>query len=294
MIKFLKHIIKKINSEKSDLSKSDRIKNYKNNGNVPWSYGYHDFKESVITQHINDDNFLENLSHKKSLEGYGYRLDERVIEYPWIFSKLRVENSKILDAGSTFNFEFIVNHPLIAQNSVTIYTYAPESNNFIDKGVSYLFGDLRELPFKDSWFDVVVSQSTIEHIDMDNSIYGYKTEHLKDAGKKSYEFVTAVKEMLRVLKSQGTLLLTFPFGKFENHDFFQQFDEEMLNVILDLLIDRGITEVTFFRYDNDSWNFAAKEELKSVVSYNPHTGRGKLNDGAAHCRSIACIHFIKN
>ena len=39
--------------------------------------------------------------------------------------------------------------------------------------------------------------------------------------------------------------------------------------------------------------FANKKELVNVVSYNPHTGKGKQNDNAAHCRSVACVEFIK-
>ena len=100
--------------------------------------------------------------------------------------------------------------------------------------------------------------------------------------------------MIRVLKRKGTLLVTFPYGKFENHGFFQQFDNEMLDRILNIFKSFGSCNVTFFEYKKDSWNFTNKEDLVDVVSYNPHTGQGKLEDGAAHCRSVACLHFIKS
>ena len=129
---------------------------------------------------------------------------------------------------------------------------------------------------------------------MDNSIYGYDITHNEDSNKKSYEFLLAVIEMVRVLKAKGALLLTFPYGKFENHGFFQQFDDEMLDRVLNLFESLGKCQVTFFQYKNDSWNFASKDDLANIVSYNPHSGKGELDDGAAHCRSIACLHFIKN
>jgi hypothetical protein len=148
--------------------------------------------------------------------------------------------------------------------------------------------------FKDNVFDFVVSQSTIEHIDMDNSMYGYELSFNKDNTCKSYEYIIAVKEMIRVLKSKGTLLLTFPFGKFENHGFFQQFDTEMLNKILGLFENKGNHSITFFQYKNDSWNFAKINEVSESESFNPHTGKGKKDDFAAHSRAIACVEFNKN
>jgi hypothetical protein len=96
-----------------------------------------------------------------------------------------------------------------------------------------------------------------------------------------------------VLKSDGKLLLTFPYGKFENHGFFQQFDREMLDRVLELFRKQGTYELTFFRYLNGGWNFCEQEDCADIVSFNPHTGRGKLDDGAAHCRSVCCIEFTK-
>ncbi|NMH86359.1 methyltransferase domain-containing protein [Flavivirga algicola] len=294
--KVAKYILRK-NKEKKN--KNDRqallreVEEYIDKGREPWSKGYHQYKQEVIVKSINDQGFLEKIKIKAPLNNYGYRLDERVVEYPWIFSKLNVKKQKLLDAGSTFNFDFIVNHPILKNKDLTIFTFAPESNNFCNKGVSYVYGDLRNIVFKDNLFDVVISQSTIEHIDMDNSIYGYDVKHNEDINRKSYDYILAVREMIRVLKNKGTLLLTFPFGKFENHGFFQQFDEEMLNKILELFQNIGTYKLDFFHYKKQGWEFAKQAELVDVVSYNPHTGKGKHEDGAAHCRSVVCIHFIK-
>jgi hypothetical protein len=96
------------------------------------------------------------------------------------------------------------------------------------------------------------------------------------------------------VKPNGKLLLTFPFGKYEYHGFFQQFDSEMFDKILNLLENSGIVKTDFLKYEKAGWRFAQKDELLLVESFNPHTGKGKGNDGAAHCRSIACVEFIKN
>jgi ubiquinone/menaquinone biosynthesis C-methylase UbiE len=128
---------------------------------------------------------------------------------------------------------------------------------------------------------------------MDNSIYGYDLKKLDTIADKSYEYLKAVKELIRVLKSGGTLLITFPFGKFENHGFFQQFDDEMLTRTEVLLQPFGTIETDFIQYINQGWQFAQRNEMHDVRSYNPHTGVGKTDDGAAHCRGICLIQFIK-
>ena len=89
------------------------------------------------------------------------------------------------------------------------------------------------------------------------------------------------------------LLLTFPYGKFENHGFFQQFDNEMLQKLLVLLNNLGKTEIDFFLYTVEGWTWSDEKKTSSTESYNPHTGKGKGNDGAAHCRGICCIKFLK-
>jgi ubiquinone/menaquinone biosynthesis C-methylase UbiE len=177
---------------------------------------------------------------------------------------------------------------------MTIYTYAPEVNNFNNKGISYIYGDLREVPFNDRWFDDIVCQSTLEHFDMDNSIYGYVEGSKKIFGEKSYDFMKAVVELERVLKNKGLLLITVPFGRYEHHGFFQQFDKEMIKRITSFLQTRGSLNNIYFKYIEQGWHLSNEEECESSYSFNPHTSVGKGNDGAAHCRAICCIRYIKD
>ncbi len=268
-------------------------KEYLDNGQIPWSTGYLSFRNEKISEVLKDVNNLQTFAKNQIPPEFGYRLDERIVEYSWIFSQLPQQKVKLLDAGSTFNYDFIVSQEILQNKELSILTYAPESPNFNEKRISYLYEDLRNIPFKDNYFDIVVSQSTIEHIDMDNSIYGYDITHNEEETRKSYEYLRAIKEMLRVLKNNGMLLLTFPFGKFEHHGFFQQFDTEMLKKLLTVLDNQGDYRLDFFRYTEKGWITCNEDDCKDIISYNPHTGRGKGTDSAAHCRSICCIKFIK-
>ena len=268
--------------------------NFFKNGQIPWTEGYDNHKEESINKSISDFSILDEFTKKLLPANYGYRLDERIVEYPWIFANLKKGKTVFLDAGSTFNFDYILNSELLENKEKYIYTFYPEHKSFNHKKISYVYGDLRDLPFKDNFFEEIVCQSTIEHIDMDNSIYGYDLKStLEVVTNKSYQYLKVIEELLRVLKTNGQLLLTFPFGKFENHGFFQQFDDEMLSRITDEMKDLGSYELTFFKYLPDGWIFSTQDECNDSISFNPHTQIGKKDDFAAHSRAICCVKFIK-
>lgn len=291
MINKLKLLIK--SSFNPPETAEQKIKKYIKSGMIPWSEGYKEFKWQQITQVINDEQIINNFKLQKAISNFGVALDERIVEYPWIISNLFSVPNKILDAGSTFNFKEIIDNKIIAIKKKTILTYFPESPNYNEFGISYVYSDLRDIPFRDQYFDEIVCQSTLEHIDMDNSMYGYKSESNTSPKEKSFEYLTVVKELVRVLNSQGQLLITVPFGVFENHGFFQQFDKEMILKIRNLLELFGSYSEQYFKYTIQGWESSNQNECNSFVSYNPHTGKGKGTDTAAHSRSICCIKFIR-
>ncbi|MFV0572547.1 MAG: methyltransferase domain-containing protein [Xanthomarina gelatinilytica] len=285
--------MKRDQEKKISLQKKIR-KQFVQNGQIPWSEGYNAFKEESIIKSISNESLLSELSLNRVPTNFGYRLDERIIEYPWIFSNLKKEPTLFLDAGSTFNFKYILDHNYISIKKKYIYTYYPERKSYNDKKISYIYGDLRELPFKNEFFEEIVCQSTIEHIDMDNSIYGYDLESsIAKTANKSYEYLKVINELIRVLKPNGQLLLTFPYGKFENHGFFQQLDSEMVEKITDIMTGSGIYDIIFYKYLPNGWTIASKEDCNESESFNPHTQIGKRNDYAAHSRAICCLKFIK-
>ena len=287
-------LITAIKDRRNRMVKKRRIDKFLDSPRVPWTAGYDDYKWQKIAQYINDPAILDIFRTTKNLpENYGVGLDERIVEYPFVFSRLQNKKTVFLDAGSTFNYEEIVIHPLLVEKEINVFTYYPENWNFVNRRISYQFGDLRQMIYRDAWFDEVICISTLEHIGMDNSLYGYdevkNTGH--DTGLESYQ--DAVKEMVRVLKPGGQLLMTFPFGVRKQYGFFQQFDSAMLQKILGFMNTQGEAQTFFFKYLKEGWVRSNEESCRSCESYNPHTGEGKGNDGAAHSRSICATHFIK-
>jgi SAM-dependent methyltransferase len=290
-MKFIKKILLKAISKYRSYAVSFRIKKYLKKGMISWTPGYCEYKTLEIIKVINNVNLVKDFNNKIP-KGFGLRLDERIVEYPWIFSHLSERKGMLLDAGSTFNFEYIVNHPVVSNKQLLIFTFYPETNNYSSKRISYIYGDLRNIPFKDGVFDEIVCQSTLEHIDMDNSIYGYQIDNSSSKMEKNYEYVKVVSELYRLLKPQGVLLITVPYGKYENHGFFQQFDRTMIDR-LEIALPNGEIETDYFTYTLQGWKYSSMNDCNQSTSYNPHTGAGKGTDGAAHSRSVCCIKFIK-
>lgn len=259
----------------------------------PFSLGYNTYKWKEIANAIQNDKTLSMFKKGQIPANFGIKIDERVAEYPWIFSRLPEDAKSVLDAGSTFNFKEITSHKYFQNKKLNIFTFHPELNNFSSDRVSYEYGDLRKMEYEDASFDVVVSHSTIEHIDMDNNIYGYDIAKNENIRQKSYDYMLAVNEMERVLKSGGKFLLTFPYGVFKHYGFFQQFDVEMVDKIEKALSANGEVKKEFILYHENGWQFAEQKDCNNSLSFNPHTGEGKGDDGAAHCRCVCLIEFNK-
>ena len=179
-------------------------------GRRPWSHGYNLTKFDFIKSVLNNKELIAKFKCLDKLpDGYGYAYDERIVEYPWALSRIAPDSRRLLDAGSVFNFKEIVEYPLIKNKQLTIFTLSPEKDAFWKNGISYNYGDLRDLPFRDGWFDEICSLSTLGHVGMDNRIYTHVSSH----GKIGLEAEKAVKELLRVLRPGGKFLISVVFGK---------------------------------------------------------------------------------
>ena len=77
--------------------------------------------------------------------GFGIGMTERVVELPWLFAKR--PSGIVLDAGSTLNHKPILDRILPTVTALHIVTLGPEKRSFPERGVSYLYADIRELPY---------------------------------------------------------------------------------------------------------------------------------------------------
>lgn len=275
------------------LLRQRRVIGYRLRGRLPWSEGYADVKLSFLAAALADGELLKRFNAAAPLPtGYGVRLDERVIEYPWVFTRLSDGPGRFLDAGSTLNHELLLGQPRVAGKRITIVTLAPEPLCYWSRGISYDFEDLRALPYRDATFDEIVCISTLEHVGMDNSMYGASA-----AG--GADFVAAARELTRVLRPGGRLLATVPYGRGEDHGFQRVFDAESLGRLVASLAPLQVV-ASFYRYTAAGWIVADQESCRECVYFNIHErgygGPGPVRydpDFAAAARAVACLEAMK-
>jgi len=212
-------------------------------------------------------------------------MDERVVELPWFLEKLPKGAHRLLDAGSTLNHELVLQHLPLDRLRLFINTLAPEDHCYWKRGISYIFEDLRDLAFKDAFFDCVACLSTLEHVGMDNSLYVSDTRFRESAPK---DHLKAMAQLRRVLRPGGTLLATVPYGRETHHGWFQQFGMEML---AELVAGFGpaATDIRFFRYRLEGWREASQEECDDASYFDVRRGQPLEADRAAAARAVACL-----
>ncbi|SDN36465.1 methyltransferase domain-containing protein [Afipia sp. GAS231] len=250
----------------------------------PFSPGYQAARVELITSAI-DQGLLRGEQTLPA--GYGIAMDERVVEYPWVFARLG-DVGKMLDAGSTFNHDFLLRRPPLKGADLTIMTLAPEKRCYWHDGYSYVFGDLRKTMFADRTFDTVVSISTIEHIGLDNAML--YTGKSADAENDEGGFVPAVQEFKRILKPGGNCFISVPFGKRDNLGWYQVFDLAKVNRIVEAFAPAS-HRIDYFGYRRDGWTRASADELANATVYDVHSGKGWGEDRAASSRAIACLQL---
>lgn len=255
-------------------------------GRRPWTLGYYTAKKKAILNGIQDGVMAESAGLPP---GYGSGIDERVVEYPWLFSKLPSKFERLLDAGSALNHDFLLGINPLASADLTIMTLSPEKRCFWNRAISYVFGDLRNTFFSNGAFDVIASISTIEHIGLDNTLH-YTT----DASKKesdSFGFIPAIKEFKRLLKSEGVCLISVPFGRRGVHGWYQVFDKEMVNEVINHFSPSSYS-IEYFGYLNSEWSRVDISQIHDAIFFDSHAGGGAPKDLAAGARGVACIRMV--
>ena len=250
----------------------------------PWTKEYLEHHRALTDSLLGDPRVVEIFADRRPLPaGYGIGFDERVVEYPWLLGV--GPGGRVLDAGSTLNHAHILDRFLPMLDSLTIVTLSPEEVSFPERGVTYVYADLRELPFEDDSFDEVISLSTLEHIGMDNSFYAPDAGRAADPGR---ELDRAIAELRRVVAAGGRILVTVPYGRAEDHGWLHQLDRAAVQRLIEAF-GPAEHEVAVFLYTSDGWCRSDMEEAAGARYRDYHADPSPVEDRAVAARAVACI-----
>ena len=188
---------------------------------------------------------------------------ERVIEIPWILSRYAGEG-RVLDVGTAYAVPAYVRG--LRRLGIPELIGVDLLQAAIP-GVAMYQADVRQLPFQDGFFELAFCVSTLEHIGCDNSGWGIENGVDADGDLK------ALRELRRVLRDDGRLLVTVPFGKPRHYDWFKQYDLESWN---GLVGQAGMTpvELAFFGYGPHGWARADDARALEAADYGAMGAQG--------------------
>lgn len=167
---------------------------------------------------------------------------ERVIEVPWVLSRLGViESSEVLDTGSAFAPHTY--RRLLRRIGGTCRLHLADIADCDIPGATAHRADIRALPFENDRFDAVICISTLEHIGMDNHQYG-----IEDGPGHTNGDLEALRELGRVARTDGSIYVTVPAGIDADHDSFRQYSPATWHVLVE---EAGLVhrELEFFAHD---------------------------------------------
>jgi hypothetical protein len=265
----------------------------------PWIGGYERAKQQFVAAVLANADTMQRFRAGVDLpDRYGIGLDERCIEYSWALSRLEPDAKEILDAGSVLNNHAMVECPPIQGRNLHILTLAPEANCFWSKGISYLYASLLDTPIRDDQYDAIICISTLEHIGFDNFVFTGQHDPARPD-----DYLTAMREMRRILKPGGSLLLTVPFGMRQNFGAFRQLDLTLLTGAVDAFGPTRKVLQSFYQYTSAGWRLSSAADCSDCryVDWVAEAWQGKPwpeprpveLDFAAAARAVACVQLIK-
>jgi SAM-dependent methyltransferase len=184
--------------------------------------------------------------------------DERLIEIPWALARVR-PGDRVLDVGIA-NAEPAYIAALVGRATAELTGVDLAEADI--PGIRIVVADVRDLPFEDSAFELVLCVSTLEHVGRDNRVYRASDEADPEG------IADALEELRRVLADDGRLVVTVPCGAPEDHGWFVQLEPKAWN---DAFLAAGfsVLEEEIYALGPDGWR-AAPDFDPTGVRYGDH------------------------
>jgi SAM-dependent methyltransferase len=206
-------------------------------------------------RHFQEEAAIDSaVRSSRQLPGGGEGLSERVIEVPWVMANLPGGHPRVLDTGTA-------NAPLAYQRLLCRLDADVQGADLVPfelPGIRSTVADLRELPFPDGSFDATLCISTLEHIGMDNQVYfdssGQRVDEQGD--------LTALRELARVTRAGGRVLVTVPGGRDESFGWHRQYSPAAFRELAESAGFSGVQLDLFAHDPGVGWRAVPPEDLR--------------------------------
>ena len=203
-------------------------------------------------------------------------LSERAVEIPWVLANYRGEQ-RVLEVGYAFAEDrYVTTLKELRIPMLVGLDLSPASDDRLGVFLA-VQADVRTPVFRDDFFDLILMISTIEHVGRDNSGYG-----LGGSDGTDRPDIAAIQQLARWLRPGGRLLLSVPFGRFEDHGWLINYDA----AYLDSLIEGSQLQIASDEYweHRGGWIECARDDVRH---------RGYQSLGAPNAGAVALVELVK-
>ncbi len=181
--------------------------------------------------------------------------DARVLEYSFVIGKLNsIEKGRVLDIGCSSRLNFLP--ATLASLGWEVYGMDIREFKFRFPNFHFILEDIRSTSFNGSFFDAVYALSTLEHIGLSGR-WGITTEDPEGD-------VKAVTEVERILRPNGTFLVTVPYGQRKIvGSLHKVYDKSCLR---QLFLNWKIKDEIYYVRNREGYWEAVSEEVAALVN----------------------------
>jgi SAM-dependent methyltransferase len=213
---------------------------------------------------------------------FGRKLPERVVEL--LLAKLTyAPGVHLLDVGHSNIMEchrrlLLMLEPPRHLTGIDIATPTYDPSRYYEKSV---IANITNSGLPDGSFNRIWCISTLEHVGMDNS--GYTDNFALD----THMDAAALREMFRLLGENGLLLVTVPFGRYEDHGWLRNYDRHTWQRLLSLVRPQAQVYELYFGYSPMNGWEQVKDSQLSSTGYYDHSNAGAAGLAAVLIRKRA-------
>jgi SAM-dependent methyltransferase len=210
----------------------------------------------------------------KAAAGPEEGFSDRSIERPFVFSNLP-SDGKVLDIGCAGSDLPVV----LACFGFDVVGIDSRPYHMTEAPFRFVQSDIRRMAFADGAFDIVTAVSTVEHIGLSGR-YGSDEDPSGDR--------RAMKEIGRVTRSGGTILLTVPYGQpAVFRPWHRVYGAEQLQGLVEGL---NIVKASFFMPDGRGLYQKVDQATASSFAASAEVKRGRFLE---YSYGLACLALRK-